>query len=419
MAPTWLNLWSGLLLGGALFGLLYSILSLVVLVVSFRRKLPDTNPAFAPPITVFKPLKGLDEDLPRNLESFFHQNYPSYELVFGVNDLDDPATGVVRKLIAKYPESRAKLVIDTRRAGLNPKVNSLCNMARYANYDHWVISDSNIRVDSDYLSGIVQSMQDQRVGLVTSLIRGVGGERLGAKLENLHLNSFIAAGVVTVTRLTGIPASIGKSMLLRREIITRLGGFETFADCLLEDGLIGRNIRELGYRTEISMHAVENVNHAYGVRDFTARHGRWALMRRHLNLAHFVMEIFSYPVLFALAAAIAAPSVLTATIASAIVLLKTAVDILTVRTVGGDISLASIPLLPAKDLLLSAVWARTFFTNRVSWRGNHFRIGAMTKITLVPPHSGFSFFAATRRTGVIRRKYNYAVEWLSARVLGL
>ena len=419
MAHASFNLWSGLLLGGALFGLLYSVLSLLVLMVSLRRKPPDTNPAFAPPITVFKPLKGLDEDLPRNLESFFHQNYPSCELIFGVNDLDDPAIGVVRKLIAKYPESRAKLVIDTRREGLNPKVNNLCNIARHANYDYWVISDSNVRVDSDYLSGIVRCMQDRRVGLITSLIRGVGGERLGARLENLHLNSFIASGVVAVTRLTGIPASIGKSMLLRRDIITRLGGFEAFANCLLEDGLIGRNIRKLGYRTEISMHAVENINHKYSVSDFLSRHGRWALMRRHLNIAHFAMEIFSYPVLFALAAAIVTPSVLTASIASAIVLLKTAVDILTVRAVGGDISLASIPLLPAKDLLLSAVWARTFFTNRVTWRGHHFRIGAMTRITPVLPRTAFSFFAVPRRTGVIRRKYDYAVEWLSARVLGL
>ncbi|MFZ1684972.1 MAG: glycosyltransferase [Candidatus Zixiibacteriota bacterium] len=378
-----MNLLSLLLLAGALFGLAYTAISWLLLVSASRKKSENVAPLFIPPISVFKPLKGLDENLAGNLETFFRQDYPNFELIFGVNDLDDPAISVVRKLQSAYPHIATKLVIDTHRVGYNPKVNNLCNMSKQASFDYWVISDSNVRVHSRYLLNFVGHMRDQRIGLVTSIIRGVGGRRLGAKLENLHLNSFVAASTIAVNRLSTIPISIGKSMLLRRETIAQLGGFEAFSNYLLEDGLIGRAVRGLGLKTATSMDAIDNVNDTWSVRDFFNRHYRWGLMRRQLNIGHYTGEILSNPIFLALAAVAASPSALTASLLGLVCASKVALDLMTIRSVGGEVKVSSAFLLPLKDLVIATVWWKPFFTNRVSWRGNQFRIGAMTRISPV------------------------------------
>ena len=378
-----MNILAILLCSGALFGLLYTAVSWLLLISASRKKKVEVFPKFEPPVSIFKPLKGLDENLRSNLETFFQQDYPHFELVFGINDHDDPAIEVVRSLKAAYPHTPCILVIDSRHTGFNPKVNNLCNMAPRASHDFWVISDSNVRVDSHYLSRLLDHMRSSEVGLVTSIVRGVGGKSLGARLENLHLNSFVAASTVAVNRLSNIPVSIGKSMLMRRETIAELGGFEAFANFLLEDGLIGRRVRALGFRTETSMDAVENVNDSWSVRNFMQRHYRWGLMRRQLNLFHYTGEVLSNPIFLALLAAILLPSFSTLAFFGSICVVKASLDMMTVRTVGGQVNLSSALLLPFKDLLIGLIWWKPFFTNRVTWRGHQFRIGAMTRISRI------------------------------------
>jgi ceramide glucosyltransferase len=381
--------WSLLFIAAAIFGLIYTALSWALLCIAKRSESDVADTVFAPPITVFKPLKGVDEDLEGNLGRFFRQSYPSYELIFGVNDTDDPAIPIVQKLQAGYPNIRSRLVVDTFKTGYNPKVNNLCNMASHAAYDYWVVSDSNVRVTDDYLVRLVRQVRDPRVGLVTSLIRGVGGRRLGARLENLHLNSFIGASTIAVNRLSRIPVSIGKSMLMRRQVLEQIGGFEAFAGYLLEDGLIGRRVRELGYETRTSVDTVDNVNNSWSVKDFMSRHYRWGLMRRQLNLGHYSGEILSNPIITATVAAALYPSATMLSILGTVIALKVTLDLMIVRNMGGKADLGSALLLPLKDVLIATVWFKPFFTNRVSWRGNHFRIGAMTRIT--PDHRE-SFF---------------------------
>jgi ceramide glucosyltransferase len=388
-----------LLWSGALFGLAYTAVSWWLLVSASRKKRAELYPQFRPPVSIFKPLKGLDESLRGNLETFFRQDYPRYELIFGVSEFDDPAIDVVRSLQAAYPHVPTTLVIDSSLTGYNPKVNSLCNMAPHATHDFWVISDSNVRVDTSYLARLVEPMRDPQVGLVTSIIRGVGGKSLGARLENLHLNSFVAASTIAVNRLSNIPVSIGKSMLMRRETISELGGFEAFANYLLEDGLIGRQVRGLGLRTETSMDAVENVNASWTVGDFLKRHYRWGLMRRQLNLVHYTGEILSNPVFLALLAAIVLPSVSSLTLLGIVCAVKASLDLVTVRAVGGSLDVSSALLLPFKDLLIGVIWWKPFFTNRVSWRGHQFRIGAMTRIYPVGQRANFR---SGRMSGLVK-----------------
>lgn len=372
------------LLVASAVGLLIALLTLVMVALTRRERLRRVStPRFQPPLTVFKPLKGLDEDLERNLATFFSLDYPRYELVFGVNDLDDPAIDVVRRLQAAHPRITSRLVVDTRRVGTNPKVNNLVNMARAARFDYWVISDSNVRVRPDYLTDLVAHMQLPEVGLVTSMIRGVDGHTIGAQLENLHLNTIIAGAAVVVNRLTNIPISIGKSMLLRRDVMQKLGGFEAFADYLIEDALMGVLIRKLGYQTRTTFKPVENVNVRTSVKGFISRHFRWAVCRRRLNLGNYLLECVSLPILFVLAALAVKPSLEMVGVAAGITALRVAIDMAVARLLGARPGGNALWMLPLKELIIGAIWPAPFFTSRVNWRGNIIKVGRMSRATIV------------------------------------
>ena len=157
---------------------------------SARQNLPDHTP----PVTIFKPLKGLDEELEENLRSFFQLDYPCYQLLFCVADADDPAIAVVRKLLGEFPDHDAQLVVGCPAFGLNPKVESLAAMDRHRKHDVILISDSNVRARPSYLRETACYLAEPGVGLVTNLFAGVGEVHPGAVLENLQLNGFIAGG---------------------------------------------------------------------------------------------------------------------------------------------------------------------------------------------------------------------------------
>ncbi|HKM53947.1 MAG TPA: glycosyltransferase, partial [Isosphaeraceae bacterium] len=169
--------------------------------------------AYTPPVTILKPLKGLDEELEENLRSFFRLNYPTYQLLFGVADANDPAIPVVQKLLEEFPDHDARLVVGCPSFGLNPKVENLASMDRFRKHAVILISDSNVRVRPDYLRETTCYLADPGVGLVTNLFAGIGETHSGAIMENLQLNGYIAGGMAlaSVLRVTCV---VGKSMLM-------------------------------------------------------------------------------------------------------------------------------------------------------------------------------------------------------------
>ena len=206
----------------------------VAWVTRARRNLPEHAPA----VTIFKPLKGMDEGLEQNLRSFFLLEYPCFQLLFCVADDDDPAIDVVRKLMGEFPDRDAKLIVGCPAFGLNPKVESLAAMDRHRKHDVILISDSNVRARPSYLRETVCYLKDPGVGLVTNLFAGVGEVHPAAVMENLQLNGFIAAGVAaaSVFRATCV---VGKSMLLPVKVLQAIGGFAAVRNVLAEDQVIG------------------------------------------------------------------------------------------------------------------------------------------------------------------------------------
>ena len=226
-----------------------------------------------PPVTVLKPLCGADDDLESNLETFFAQTYPGMELLFGVQGDQDASIPVVRRLMERYPDVPARLVIHDGGRAINPKISNLRAMLEAGTHDLILISDSNVAAPRDYVRSMVsQRVCGERVGLVTSVIAGVGEQTVGAALDNVHLNGVCAGAVAASAEVWGRAAAIGKSMLLSRTEFQALGGFESVATLLAEDYVMGRMYHEAGYRVVLDPTVIHNVNRSASKRVFLRRY---------------------------------------------------------------------------------------------------------------------------------------------------
>jgi ceramide glucosyltransferase len=339
-----------------------------------KRRVCTAAPQYRPPISVLKPLCGVDEGLYENLVSFVTQLYPKFELVLGVADSRDPALAIVARLRRAYPQAAFRVVIHGEENPLaNPKVISLSHMARAAKYEHLLISDSNVRAAPDYLSAIAVEMADPKVGLVSNLIVGKGAVSVGAHCENLHLNTFVLA-TVSLADLADKPCVVGKSMLMRRSQLDELGGFDGVRDVLAEDYVLGQRFYEAGYRVVLSRHAIVTYNQRLSMRRFLARHLRWAQLRRNGALGPFLCE----PLLYA--SPFIAPSLIVSdgksSLLWALALLARVVSdgILCRRATGSWPSLVALVMLPVKDTLLLSVWLIALVRRSVTWRGHQLRI---------------------------------------------
>ncbi len=360
-------------------GLLYSAASLVVFGRSRRRQPAQLLTAsHLPPVSVLKPLKGIDEQLEANLRSFFEIRYPVFELVFCVNDLDDPAIELVRRLQAEYPTVPSSLVVDTYRCGLNPKVSNLINAYPTAKHDLVMIADSNIAVRSDYLHRLVSERELSNAGLVVATIRGSGEESFGALLENLHINAFVAPQVEAVRHFFGRTLAIGKSFLFSRDTMERIGGLRAYRNLLAEDHQMAVAIKKLGRPIHLSAYQIDNVNRQISIRQFLSRHLRWAMLRRWTNFSDYLLEIFSFTIIYALTLAVLRLDLFGVAVVAITWIVRALLDTIALRQIGASQSAATTLVTPIKEMILFVVWWIPLFRRTVFWRGHRFIIGPRT-----------------------------------------
>lgn len=342
---------------------------------------PRNLPDFTPPVSIFKPLKGLDEELEENLASFFELDYPAYQLIFCVADPADPAAAVVRKLMAEHPDRHAQLVSGCPPFGLNPKVESLAAMEPFRRHDVLLISDSNVRVRPSYLRETACHLADPSVGLVTNLFAGRGEAGPAAAMENLQINGYIAGGMALASML-GVTCVVGKSMMMRASVLQAIGGFASVRNVLAEDQVTGMLVRKAGYSIRLSHHVIENVNRRRGFVWFLNRHSRWFKIRRRLALPTFILEPLANLATIGLVWAASGDSGFAWGGFLGLVGLGMLRDAVHTRRLRGSFpKLRRLIYSPIKDLMLLPVWFDAFLNSHVQWRGHRFYVGRLTRLT--------------------------------------
>jgi ceramide glucosyltransferase len=367
----------------AAFAVVSTLVATACLLWKTRQRRP--LPAHTPPVTIYKPLKGVDEDLESNLRSFFHLDYPTYQLIFGVADADDPAIDVVESLMREFPQHDARLVVGASAFGLNPKVENLAAMGRFRKHDVILVSDSNVRVRPSYLGETACYLSDPGVGLVSNVFVGVEEHQFGAALENLQLNGFIAGGVALASAV-GATCVVGKSMLMPQRALEAAGGWASVRNLLAEDQALGVKVRKAGYTVRLSHHVIDNVNQARGFHWFVNRHSRWYKIRKRMAGPMFLIEPLTNLPLVGLVWALSADTGFGWGGLLLLVGLGIARDAFQSWWLRGSLPrLRHLMLSPLKDLVLLLVWLDALVETRVTWRGHRFFVGRFTRLRLGRP----------------------------------
>ncbi|HSS45683.1 MAG TPA: bacteriohopanetetrol glucosamine biosynthesis glycosyltransferase HpnI [Thermoanaerobaculia bacterium] len=334
-----------------------------------------------PPISILKPLRGLDRDALANFASFCLLDYEKWEILFGAEDETEPSLEAARQAARDHPEVDIRILVGKVAAGANPKVRMLAKLAREAKYSLLLTSDSDIRAGRSHLKRMVQPLRDPEVGVVTCLYRTEAVGLIG-KLDALSLSTEFLPGALVARRLEGMSFAMGAGILIRREVLDEIGGFLALEDYLADDYLLGKLPAKAGHRVELAHDVVDHHLGTRNLRDLRARQNRWNLGIRTSRPWSYAGLVFTQgtaaALLFLLATRgsplgwFAAGATLAVRLGVAWLL---AARCLKDRTIGRFLW-----LVPIRDLLGTALWLAAFFGSTVEWRGRRFRIGSDGRI---------------------------------------
>jgi ceramide glucosyltransferase len=342
----------------------------------FYRRQREPLDNFTPLVSILKPVRGLDPQAYENFASFCRQNYPEYEILFGVSDKDDPVLSVIERIQRDFPERHIRLLIGSDTAGASSKVTKLCRLVREARHDLLVISDSDMRVEPDYLRTVVAPFHDPQVGAVTCPYMVLEPRGLGSQLEGIGESSDFYAGVLTAWFLEGVRFTMGSTMATTRQRLAEIGGFEQLVDHFIEDFELGNRIAARGYRVELLPYPVGMILPVQGVREYFAHQLRWMIATRHVRPLGYIGMVLTHGLPWAVAAAGLAPSpeVAAGYLGSYAVLRLAMAWMVGVRGLKDPVLQRKLWLLPLRDALAFSIWTVGLFSNRIEWRGREFII---------------------------------------------
>lgn len=359
-------------------GLFYFIAALWSARAFMRRRRSSQD--FAPPVSILKPVKGLDPEMFEAFASHCRQDYAGeYEILFGVSSMDDPAVPAIQRLQAEFPECSIRLVLCPQKLGLNGKISNVVQMAEEARYGYLIVNDSDIRVSPHYLTRILRDFavpsKGKAVGMVTAPYRGRVHRTLGSKLEALGIATDFFPGVLMALKLDGeIRFGLGSTLAVSREALNAIGGFAPLADALADDYELGLRVASAGFAVTLSREVVETSVPAYNLAGYFDHQLRWARGIRDSRKAGYLGLIFTFGLPWAIfntfttGFRIDSLALLSLTCLARVTLaLAVGVGIL-----GDGQVLRDIWLLPVRDLAALWVWVWSFASNTVTWRGEKF-----------------------------------------------
>lgn len=372
-------------MGSLAVAAVYSVLALAAnLVWRIRAERAAPEAAYQPPVSILKPLCGLEPDLHTNLRSFCEQDYPHFQLIFGVRDPADPALAIVDQLIAEFPALPIAVVINPRLFGDNFKNSNLMNMLEVAQHDVLVIADSDAKVGPDYIGRVIAPLRRPEVGLVTCIYRSIPTPSVWSRLGAMYINEWFMPSVLLAWLFGHENYASGQTLCMRRDTLDAIGGLRPIANHLADDYRLGEMIRSLGLKIVLSSYQLEAQHDEPSLAALVSHQLRWMRTLQILSPRsfRFIFLTFSLP--------LALLGLLLASLAAgALVRVSGWAWTLLAVTVGAQLLLhflhrrvrdhhwfADLALIPARELLLCWTWLRTFFVSRVIWRGSEFNVDA-------------------------------------------
>ncbi|MBZ5705958.1 MAG: bacteriohopanetetrol glucosamine biosynthesis glycosyltransferase HpnI [Acidobacteriia bacterium] len=370
---------------GTVASIVYYGLCLYSAAAVLRGSQAAPSPQNTPPVSILKPLKGTDPEMYESFRSHCLQDYPEYEIVFGVSDAEDPAVELVKRLQVEFPQRAIRLVVCDKNLGSNTKVSNLVQMLPEARYQYLIVNDSDIRVERDYLQRVVPPLTDPQVGMVTCLYRGVASATLGSRLESLGISTDFCGGVLAARLLEGIRFGLGSTLVFRRSDLNAIGGFEALLDYLADDYEIGNRIVALGLEGRLSKVVVETFLPPYNAREFVDHQLRWARTVRDARRWGYLGILWTFGLPWALLALIAAHGAAWAWgLLGATAIMRLAMALVVGRVVLEDRHVVPfLWLVPLRDFVALMVWMASFAGHTVAWRGDSFTLkdGRLVRIT--------------------------------------
>jgi ceramide glucosyltransferase len=358
-------------------GIIYCLLSLWALLKFQSRRRTFADSKFTPPISILKPLCGLDPHGYESLRSHCLQDYPEYEIIFGVSTSGDPAVAAVKRLIREFPNVRMRLIVCSSAFGMNFKVNNLLQMLPSAIYPYVLINDSDIDVRRDYLRRVISPLEDESVGIVTCLFRGVASRNVGSLLESMAISCDFVPGVLCAKEVErGIHFAMGSTMALHRNVLEQIGGFQGIVDYLADDYELGHRVSKAGFRVAIADCVVEHYIPNYSWNSFFQHQLRWARTVRSCRPEGYAGMVVTFALPWSLVALAIAPSLTLAwTVAAVSVTLRFIISVISGSLILRDRHVVrSLWLLPLRDCVALLVWLLAYTGSSVTWRGNKFEL---------------------------------------------
>lgn len=369
-------IWRDGILFLAVLPLFYYLSATLAAIRFFRRERARSVPSFHPPVSILKPVYGVDFASLENFTSFCRQEHPEYEILFAVNDESDPAVPVIRSVMAQFPGRSIRILTGAPRLGANQKVNNLALLAREARNEILVLSDGDVRVGPDYLREVVAPLANPAVAAVTCFYRSVAERNLGAELEAIGAASDFFAGVLMAASTEGVRFALGASIATTKTWLARIGGFASFADRLADDYELGNRMSRAGGRILLSREPVWTMYPAQTSRGFWHHQVRWARTVRLCRPLSYLGLLFTQGLPWAVLAALVAPSAVIASgyLAAYLVLRILMAWTVGVWGVGDDVLRRRLWLIPLRDALHFVVWLASFASNRVVWGDSEYQM---------------------------------------------
>ncbi len=351
----------------------------------FFRRPPRRGDAFTPPVSILKPIRGMDPDAYQNFASFCRQDYPEYEILFCVGDREDPALPLIDQLRQEFPERRIRVLFGYAHVAANDKVAKLARLVSEAEYEHVVINDSDVRARPDYLRAVVAPLADPNIGAVTCFYRSIEEHSLVDRLQSVGMLSDFWAGVVVAWQLDGVKFALGPTIATTRERLGAFGGYRSIENRPADDLLVGRLIADQGYEVELSRYTIDTVADYQSLAELVHKRLRWIVVMRHMRPWGHLGLLFTLGLPWSLAAVAVWPSAVVAAIyLGGYLAMRCAMTaMIGIWGLGQRGCWRKMPLIPAWDLVACLIWSASFLRRSIRWRGSDYYIRGGA---LVPVH---------------------------------